>query len=105
MKSIVTGGCGFIGSHLVDKLVELGHEVTVIDTAFPEHKNEKAKYVRQDICNYHITRIFYYGVDYVFHMAAEAKIGECIENPLRTVSTNTMAVSYTHLTLPTICSV
>ena len=93
MKSIVTGGCGFIGSHLVDKLVELGHEVTVIDTAFPKYKNEKAKYVRQDICNYHITRIFYYGVDYVFHMAAETKIGESIENPLRTVSTNSLGTA------------
>ena len=93
MKSLVTGGCGFIGSHLVDKLVELGHEVTVIDTAFPKYKNEKAKYVRQDICDYHITRIFYYGVDYVFHMAAEAKIGECIENPLRAVSANTMGTA------------
>ena len=49
MKSLVTGGCGFIGSHLVDRLVDIGHEVIVLDRVHPTHKNEKAKYYIQDI--------------------------------------------------------
>ena len=55
MKYIVTGGAGFIGSNLVDLLVEEGHEVHVIDnfsTGKKENCNKKAKYFELDISDY-----------------------------------------------------
>lgn len=92
MKCLVTGGCGFIGSHIVDKLVELGQEVTVIDNHYADNEkfyyNEKAQYVSQDICNYQMTRVFYTDVDWVFHCAAESRIGPAIENPLNATNIN-----------------
>ena len=42
MKSIVTGGCGFIGSHLVNRLIELGHEVIVLDRVYSPEPNPEA---------------------------------------------------------------
>ena len=92
MKCLVTGGCGFIGSHIVDKLVELGQEVTVIDNHYADNEkfyyNEKAQYISQDICNYQMTRVFYTDVDWVFHCAAESRIGPAIENPLNATNIN-----------------
>ena len=83
---------GFIGSHIVDKLVELGQEVTVIDNHYADNEkfyyNEKAQYVSQDICNYQMTRVFYTDVDWVFHCAAESRIGPAIENPLNATNIN-----------------
>ena len=52
MKYIVTGGCGFIGSNLVDKLINLGHEVTIFDdlsSGKVENLNEKARFIEVDI--------------------------------------------------------
>lgn len=93
MKSIVTGGSGFIGSNLVDKLITLGHEVIVIDNETSEcheqfYHNEKATYHKIDIADYPGTRHLYEGVDYVFHLAAESRIQPAIANPLLCVSTN-----------------
>jgi UDP-glucose 4-epimerase len=93
MKSIVTGGAGFIGSHIVDKLIQLGHEVIVIDnesSIFHEnfYYNEKAKYYRIDISDYTGIRPLFEGVDYVFHLAAESRIQPAIENPLLCFNTN-----------------
>lgn len=92
-KSLVTGGAGFIGSHIVDKLVELGHEVVVIDNESAESNekfywNDKAQNYKYDIRDYENTRPLYEGVDYVFHLAAESRIVPAIENPVNAVSLN-----------------
>jgi UDP-glucose 4-epimerase len=95
MKVLVTGGCGFIGSTLVDKLIEHGCQVSVIDNLSAEnHKqfyfNNKAEYYHYDICDYQQTRPLYTGVEFVFHLAAESRIQPSINNPIQAVKTNVL---------------
>jgi UDP-glucose 4-epimerase len=94
-KSLVTGGAGFIGSNLVDRLFEMGHEVVVIDNEYSDahdqfYWNDKAQNYKYDIRDYENTRPLYDGVDYVFHIAAEARIQPAIENPIEAVSINSV---------------
>jgi len=92
MKSIVTGGCGFIGSHLVDQLVKLNHEVIVLDRVHPKHRNPNAHYYLQDLSeNYTKFSYYFEGVDNVFHLASEVSIPYCVENPNESMSNNTLA--------------
>ena len=58
MRTVVTGGCGFIGSHLVDRLIDQGHEVMVIDNESADahenfYYNNDAEYIWYDIADYH----------------------------------------------------
>lgn len=93
MKALVTGGAGFIGSNLVDKLIGLKWEVVVIDNESAEcnekfYWNDNADNHKLDICDYENTRELYNGVDYVFHLAAESRLQPAIKNPINAVTKN-----------------
>jgi UDP-glucose 4-epimerase len=80
MIILVTGGAGFIGSHVVDELIKKNHDVIVIDDlsgGFEENINQKTKFIKGDICdNELIKKIFNENsIEYVFHLAAYAAEG------------------------------
>ena len=84
-KCLVTGGAGFIGSNLVDDLIEEGHEVLVIDnlsTGKKEHINLKAKFFELDLRELDKIKPVFEGVDFVFHEAALARVEPSIKNPV-----------------------
>jgi UDP-glucose 4-epimerase len=90
MKCIVTGGAGFIGSHLVDRLLGDGHEVTVLDN-FSTGRRDTLDHVKSnpnlsihniDIAEFETILAHFARVDWVFHVAALADIVPSIENPL-----------------------
>lgn len=87
MKTIVTGGAGFIGSHLVDALLNEGHEVIVIDNCSTgrienlNHIFQQIKFIRSDISIKGDWELEFEGVDWVFHLAALADIVPSIERP------------------------
>lgn len=85
LTSLVTGGCGFIGSHVVDKLVSIGHNVRVIDDLSAQENEEfnynaKASYYEKDISK-DSCGDFFNNVDYVFHLAARSRIQPTIGSP------------------------
>ena len=85
-KIIVTGGAGFIGSHLVDALIKKGHDVLVLDnlsTGKREYINPQAKFFEVDLRDFNKIRPLFDDVDFVFHEAALPRIPLSIEKPKR----------------------
>lgn len=91
MKCCVTGGCGFIGSHVVDALIGAGHEVTVLDdlsTGKLENLNPKATFIQDSITNYDAVKKAFTDVNWVFHPAAWARVVRSVEDPIGTHDVN-----------------
>lgn len=87
MRALVTGGAGFIGSHLVDSLLKEDHEVIVLDNLSTgrlenlNHVTNKIQLIQCDISNPGLLMEYFSGVDWVFHLAALADIVPSIQNP------------------------
>ncbi|TCO60242.1 SDR family oxidoreductase [Caldanaerobacter subterraneus] len=86
MKVLVTGGAGFIGSHIVDLLIENGYEVVIVDnlsTGKEEFINKKAIFRKKDITDEDLYKIFEKEKpDYVIHQAAQIDVQKSIDNPV-----------------------
>ncbi len=91
MRCLVTGGCGFIGSHLVDRLLESGHQVTILDdlsAGSQETLNPDANLVEGSITDMHLLDSASEGVNWIFHTAAWARIQRSIDDPIGTHNVN-----------------
>jgi UDP-glucose 4-epimerase len=93
MKALVTGGAGFIGSHIVDALIARGDEVICVDDkSAPQNDqfywNDAATNIAADIRDLHES--LYHGVDVVFHLAARSRIQPTVNNPSECFSVNVL---------------
>ncbi len=90
--SLITGAAGFIGSNLVEYLLNKGHQIVCVDNESSNnekfHWNNKTINVSGDITDYKSMKNVFTGVDYVFHLAAQSRLQPSIENPIETVQKN-----------------
>ena len=95
MRILVTGGCGFIGSHIVDSLCKKGAQVTVLDDLSSgyrenlEDATENVNVVRGNITDYRKLSKVCKGVDLISHQAAQLEITKSLEDPVSDLSVNT----------------
>ena len=98
---LVTGGAGFIGSHLVDALIARGHRVRILDslapqvhvTGKPEHMNPEAEFIRGDVCDAEVIDKALEGVDVVYHKAAEVGVGQSMYEIRKFVRANNLGTA------------
>lgn len=94
MKILITGGAGFQGSHLTEKLISLGHEVAILNTLTPQslqnkkYLEGKAEIIWGSITDAEITEKAVRGKDVVFHLGARVNVDESILHPWETIETN-----------------
>ncbi|MFM8968874.1 MAG: NAD-dependent epimerase/dehydratase family protein [Actinomycetota bacterium] len=95
MRVLVTGGAGYIGSHVVDRLLTLGHAVTVLDdlstgnVANLARSRSEINFVENSILNEKLVNKLVRRADTVFHLAAGVGVGHIVEKPLAALITNT----------------
>jgi UDP-glucose 4-epimerase len=90
MKVMVFGGAGFLGSYVVDELVESGYDVSVYDLKKGEYFNNKAHYIEGDIMDYRNISRALKGIDIVYNFAGLADLNDSIDHPKKTINLNVL---------------
>ncbi|MFM7424768.1 MAG: UDP-glucuronic acid decarboxylase family protein [Elainella sp.] len=93
MRILVTGGAGFIGSHLIDRLMEQGHEVICLDNFYTGHKRNLLKWMGNpyfELIRHDITEPIRLEADQIYHLACPASPVHYQYNPVKTIKTNVM---------------
>ncbi|WP_036484771.1 UDP-glucuronic acid decarboxylase family protein [Myxosarcina sp. GI1] len=93
MRILVTGGAGFIGSHLIDRLMNQGHEVLCLDNFFTGHKRNIIKWLDNpyfELIRHDITEPIRLEADQIYHLACPASPVHYQYNPVKTIKTNVM---------------
>lgn len=93
MRILVTGGAGFIGSHLIDRLMKQGHEVLCLDNFYTGHKRNLLKWLAHpyfELIRHDITEPIRLEVDQIYHLACPASPVHYQYNPVKTIKTNVM---------------
>ena len=96
MKALITGGAGFIGSHLAERLLDLGHEVFVIDNLWTGklenisriQKNDKFHLVVDTILNESVMNELIFKADHIYHLAAAVGVRNIMDHPVETLDIN-----------------
>lgn len=96
MKALITGGAGFIGSHLAERLLELGHEVFIIDNLWTGklsnieniQNHEKLHLVVDTILNESVMNELIFKVDHIYHLAAAVGVKNIMDHPVETLDIN-----------------
>jgi UDP-glucuronate decarboxylase len=97
MRILVTGGAGFIGSHLIDRLMEQGHDVLCLDNFYTGHKRNIEKWFDSpyfELICHDITEPIRLEVDQVYHLACPASPIHYQFNPVKTIKTNVLGTLY-----------
>src|SRR4030043_1806522 len=97
MKILVTGGAGFIGSHIHKLLLDKGHKVTVYDNlsrGFKQLVDSKAEFVLGSLNEKEKLEKALSGVDAVIHLASYIAVSESMENPLLYIENNIIGIAY-----------
>ncbi len=100
-KILVTGGAGFIGSFIVDKLIEEGHDVRIFDNLepqvhqgkFPNYVNKKAEFIQGDVLDYEALKKAIEDVEVIFHESAMVGVGQSMYQVRRYVAANTLGTA------------
>lgn len=93
MRILVTGGAGFIGSHLIDRLMKQGHDVICLDNFFTGHKRNIRHWIDSpyfELIRHDITEPIRLEVDQIYHLACPASPVHYQYNPVKTIKTNVM---------------
>jgi len=88
-KVLVTGGSGFIGSHLVDKLLAAGHAVVIFDKENPRYHSD-VPHVKGNVLDLEVLIEATKGIDHIYHLAAEANVDVILKDPVCSTQVNTI---------------